>query len=99
MNDLVVGIRAGPTVPMPDRVIRRRGTMANHLPMNKIERETISIDEAAVRLGISRHSAYQAAANGELPTLRLGRRLLVRRAAFERLLAEGADAARADGRR
>jgi excisionase family DNA binding protein len=38
---------------------------------------TVSIDEAGEMLGISRRSAYRAAARGEIPTLRLGRRLLV----------------------
>ena len=38
---------------------------------------TITIEEAGKLLGISRRSAYRAAAAGELPTLRLGRRLLV----------------------
>lgn len=38
---------------------------------------TLTIEEAGDMLGISRRSAYRAAARGELPTLRLGRRLLV----------------------
>lgn len=38
---------------------------------------TLSVDEAGEMLGISRRSAYRAAARGEIPTLRLGRRLLV----------------------
>lgn len=38
---------------------------------------TLSVEEAGEILGISRRSAYRAANRGELPTLRLGRRLLV----------------------
>ena len=38
---------------------------------------TISVEEAGELLGISRRSAYRAAARGQLPTLRIGRRLLV----------------------
>lgn len=38
---------------------------------------TISVVRAAALLGISRNAAYQAIAAGELPALRLGRRLLV----------------------
>ncbi|HZW44045.1 MAG TPA: helix-turn-helix domain-containing protein [Dermatophilaceae bacterium] len=38
---------------------------------------TISVEHAGELLGISRRSAYRAASTGELPTLRLGRRLLV----------------------
>lgn len=47
---------------------------------------TITINEAAQRLGISRHSAYEAARRGEIPTLKIGRLILVPEAAFERLL-------------
>jgi excisionase family DNA binding protein len=41
---------------------------------------TISVEDAARLLGISRGLAYEAARRGELPTIRLGRRLLVPRA-------------------
>lgn len=38
---------------------------------------TVSVEEAGRLLGISRGHAYAMAAAGELPTIRLGRRLLV----------------------
>jgi excisionase family DNA binding protein len=38
---------------------------------------TLTIEQAGQLLGISRRSAYRAAATGQIPTLRLGRRLLV----------------------
>lgn len=41
---------------------------------------TLSVEEAGRLLGISRGLAYEAARRGELPTIRLGRRLLVPRA-------------------
>lgn len=47
---------------------------------------TVSVERASEILGISRRSAYRAAANGELPTLRLGRRLLVPRVRLLELL-------------
>ena len=47
---------------------------------------TISVEEAAAILGISRRSAYRAAASGELPAVRLGRRLRVPSAALRQLL-------------
>jgi excisionase family DNA binding protein len=50
------------------------------------ERFAISILEAAKVLGISRSYAYQMAATGELPTLRLGRRILVPVAALRELV-------------
>jgi excisionase family DNA binding protein len=49
---------------------------------------TITVEEAAVLLGIGRGLAYEAAARGELPVVRVGRRLLVSRPALERILAE-----------
>lgn len=41
---------------------------------------TVSVEDAAVLLGVSRGLAYEAARRGQLPTIRLGRRLLVPRA-------------------
>ena len=49
-------------------------------------RQTLTVEEAAALLGIGRNSAYQAVASGQLPVIRIGRRLLVPRAALERLL-------------
>jgi excisionase family DNA binding protein len=37
----------------------------------------MTIPEAARLLGISRSAAYRAVARGEIPTIRIGRRLLV----------------------
>ena len=53
-----------------------------------IDRQTLTVEEAAALLGIGRNSAYQAIARGEIPVLRVGRRLLVPRAALERRLAD-----------
>jgi excisionase family DNA binding protein len=52
----------------------------------RLERQTYSVEEAGLILGLGRSSAYQAAARGELPTLKIGKRLLVGRKALERLL-------------
>lgn len=38
---------------------------------------TISIPEAARLLGISRKLAYDAAASGDIPSIRIGKRILV----------------------
>jgi excisionase family DNA binding protein len=53
------------------------------------ERLTYTLNEAARRLGISRALAYEAANRGELPVCRIGRRVLVPRAALLRLLEDG----------
>lgn len=47
---------------------------------------TISVAQAAELLGIGKNAAYQAAAAGQLPVLRLGRRLLVPTARLRQML-------------
>ncbi|HML93252.1 helix-turn-helix domain-containing protein [Methyloceanibacter sp.] len=49
-------------------------------------RATATIPEAAEKLGIGRNQAYEAARRGEIPTIRIGKRVLVPLAALERLL-------------
>lgn len=53
----------------------------------RVERLTYSVPEAAALLGISRTVAYQAARSGDIPAVRIGRRLVVPRPALERMLA------------
>lgn len=47
---------------------------------------TVSVEQAGEVLGLSRRSAYRAASAGQIPTIRVGRRLLVPRLALLRLL-------------
>ena len=54
--------------------------------MLKQDRLTLSIEEAAALLGISRALAYDLVRRGELPQLRLGRRIVVPRKALENLI-------------
>jgi excisionase family DNA binding protein len=51
-----------------------------------LEGRVKTLDEVAVILRIARGSAYEAAKRGEIPTIRIGRRLLVPSVALERLL-------------
>jgi excisionase family DNA binding protein len=51
-----------------------------------MEKLTVTVPEAAKLLGVSRMTAYTAVRDGTIPSLRIGRRLLVPRAALERLL-------------
>lgn len=53
------------------------------------ERLTMTVDEAAAALGISRAFAYEAVTRNEIPHVRIGRRILVPRAALERMLGVG----------
>jgi len=50
------------------------------------ERRTVSVEKAAHILGISRAAAYVYAHSGKLPVIRLGSRVLVPKAALEKLL-------------
>lgn len=56
----------------------------------RTERLTYEVEEAGRMLGISRGAAYQAVQRGELPSIRIGKRIVIPRAAFDRLLADGA---------
>jgi excisionase family DNA binding protein len=57
------------------------------------ERRTYKIEEAGRLLGIGRNQAYEAARRGDLPTIRIGKRLLVPKAVLDRML--GLEVARA----
>jgi excisionase family DNA binding protein len=60
---------------------------SQHLtPDRPADRLVLSVPEAADLLGISRALGYELIARGELPSLRLGRRILVPRAALLALL-------------
>jgi len=50
------------------------------------DRLTLTVEEAAATLGISRASAYEGVRRGEIPAIRIGRRVLVPRVALDRLL-------------
>jgi excisionase family DNA binding protein len=50
------------------------------------------VPEAGAKLGLSRNGSYEAAARGEIPTIRIGRLLKVPKAAFDRMLEQPAKA-------
>ena len=52
------------------------------------EKLVLTVQQAAEVLGISRPTAYLAIQAGEIPHIRIGRRILIPRAALERKLAE-----------
>jgi len=75
VGDGVVAIRL--TLPQPRR--------AQPWPPGG-EAVTLTVPEAADLLGISRAKAYEAARNGDIPAIRLGRRLIVPRARLMEML-------------
>jgi len=52
------------------------------------ERLIYTVEKAGRLLGIGRSAAYEAARSGELPVIRIGRRLLVSKQALDRMLSE-----------
>ena len=55
------------------------------------ERLTLNVKEAARVLGLSRNSVYQGCLTGEIPHVKIGKRILIPRAKLERMLAGGSD--------
>jgi len=53
-----------------------------------VEKATMTVEEAALYLGISRSTCYEAIRRGDLKVVRLGGRILVPRSALGRLLGE-----------
>ena len=60
--------------------------MITKTPIESAQRRVLSIEEAGRLLGLSRAAAYAHAKAGTIPVIRLGRRVLVPKAALERLL-------------
>lgn len=50
------------------------------------QQPTVTVEFAGEALGISRGSAYEAAARGDIPTIKIGRRIVVPTAALRRML-------------
>ena len=51
-----------------------------------ISRRTYTVEEAARLLGIGRNHAYEAAKRGEIPCIKIGKRIVVPKAAIDRML-------------
>ncbi|MDA0221347.1 MAG: helix-turn-helix domain-containing protein [Proteobacteria bacterium] len=52
----------------------------------------MTVDEAAVILGIGRNAAYEGVRAGTIPSIRIGKRILIPNVALDQLLANGGDA-------
>jgi len=75
----------------PDATDTERRTQ--QMPTEPDQRLTISVEETGRLLGISRGLAYELVNRGELPSVRLGRRIVVPRRALDRMLDLPDDAA------
>lgn len=72
----------------PDAEIRLPAGTAGAAPGSQ-ERLTMTVDEAAAALGISRAHAFNSVTRNQIPHIRIGRRILIPRAALERMLSGG----------
>jgi hypothetical protein len=61
---------------------RRRGVLAPQWD----GRDAFTVEETGQILGLSRASAFAAATRGDIPTIRVGRRLIVPRRGLEKML-------------
>ena len=56
--------------------------------MDMDKRLGLSVPEAGLLLGLARSASYSAAKRGEIPTIKIGGKFIVPKAALERMLAE-----------
>ena len=56
------------------------------------KRLTMTVPEAAQKLGIGRNQGYEAARSGQIPTIKIGKRLLVPVTALENKLLSASSA-------
>ena len=57
--------------------------------MTSLKHPPLSVRAAAKYLGLPSNSVYRAVSRGELPHMRIGRRILISAAVLDRLLGEG----------
>ncbi len=69
---LIVGIR---------EPLLKGGVMAQ-----EDEKFTYNVDEVRKKLGVSRHTVYEALRCGQIPHIKLGRRFIIPKFAFDRWL-------------
>jgi excisionase family DNA binding protein len=56
-----------------------------------LEKVVLTVDETADYLGISRPQAYLGVHNGDIPSIRVGKRILIPRAALDKMLINAGD--------
>jgi excisionase family DNA binding protein len=77
------------TTPRPEVTGPKRPVRSTEKPLS--HRLVYTVPEAGRLLGLSRNGAYEAAKRGEIPTIRIGRLLLVPKYPFHRLVGLNAD--------
>jgi excisionase family DNA binding protein len=77
---------AADTTPVRSRAGAKSGPAEDPAALLVGDRLALTVTEAAGLLGISRALAYELVARGELPSIRLGRRLVVPKVALLEML-------------
>ena len=70
--------------PRPEVTGRRLAGRSSRKPVS--QRLVYTVPEAGRLLGLGRNAAYDAAKRGDIPTLRIGRLLLVPKGLFHKLV-------------
>lgn len=63
-----------------------RRQVGDTIPDKPVQRLTLTVEEAASALGISRSFAYEAVSRGDIPCIRIGKRILVPKVALDKML-------------
>ena len=63
-----------------------RNMAPKHASLDPIDQPTLTVEEVAAILGTGRTATYDAIRRGELPSIKVGRKLVVPTAAVRRLL-------------
>ena len=73
--------------PLPTYKRARECSQPMEIHMTMINPATMTVTQAAMVLGISRSSAYECVRLGTIPSIRLGRRIVIPRRSLDELLA------------
>jgi excisionase family DNA binding protein len=84
--ELLEGLKLAARPGLIDQAAEAAGSGVGVVGTPGPERLTVTVEEAAQVLGISRALAYEAVRRGEIPHIRIGKRILVPRTALDRLL-------------
>lgn len=76
------GRRSPPPRPNTRATVATK-TLDDHAPPEPRTRVTITADEVAALLGVDRKTVYEGAARGQIPSVRLGRRVLFSKTAID----------------
>jgi excisionase family DNA binding protein len=59
------------------------------MPNSGVDRDVLKVAEVCQRLGVGKSAVYNAIRRGDIPVLKFGRRWVISRIAYEKMLEEG----------